>query len=72
MKCRLLVLFYHLFIDRSSRTKVFCKKGVFKNLAKFTGKHFCQSLFFNEVAGLRPATLLKKEILAQVFVWLLS
>ena len=27
----------------------------------------CQSLFFNKVAGLRPATLLKKEALAQVF-----
>ena len=23
-----------------------------KNLAKFTGKHLCQSLFFNKVAGL--------------------
>ena len=27
----------------------------------------CQSLFFNKVAGLRSATLLKKEILTQVF-----
>ena len=27
----------------------------------------CQSLFSNKVAGLRPATLLKKETLAQVF-----
>ena len=25
-----------------------------KNLAKFTGKRLCQSLFFNKVAGLRP------------------
>ena len=31
-----------------------CKKGVLKNFAKFTGKHLCQSLFFNKVAGLRP------------------
>ena len=37
-----------------------------RNLAKFTGK-LCQSLFLNEVAGLRPTTLLKKETLAQVF-----
>ena len=28
---------------------------------KFTGKHLCQSLFFNKVAGLRPATLLKRN-----------
>ena len=41
-------------------------RGVLKNFAKFTGKHLCQSLFFNKVAGLRPATLLEKR-LAQVF-----
>ena len=29
------------------------KNGVLKNFAKFTGKHLCQSLFFNNVAGLR-------------------
>ena len=34
--------------------KVFYKKGVLKNLAKLTGKHLCQSLFFNKVVGLRP------------------
>ena len=32
--------------------EVFCKKGVFKNFAKVTGKHLCQSLFLNKVAGL--------------------
>ena len=30
------------------------KEGVLSNFAKFTGKHLCQSLFFNKVAGLRP------------------
>ena len=29
------------------------KKGVLRNFAKLTGKHLCQSLFFNRVAGLR-------------------
>ena len=38
---------------RSSRSEVFCKKGVLRNLTKFTGKHLCQSLLFNKVAGLR-------------------
>ena len=52
---------------RSSRPEVFRKKGVLRNFAKFTGKHLRQSLFFNKVAGLRPATSLKKETLAQVF-----
>ena len=50
--------------DRSSRPDVFCEKGVLRNFAKFTGKHLCQSLFFNKVAGL---SLIKKEALAQVF-----
>ena len=38
--------------NRSSRSEVFCKKGVLRNFAKFVGKHLCQSLFFNKVAGL--------------------
>ena len=40
-----------LMLDRSSRAEVFCKKGVLKNIAKFTGKHLCQSLFFNKVVA---------------------
>ena len=43
------------------------KKGVLGNFAKFTGKHQCQSLFFNKVAALRPATLLKKRIWHRCF-----
>ena len=27
------------------------EKGVLRNFAKFTGKHLCQSLFFNTVAS---------------------
>ena len=42
--------------------EVFCEKGVLENFAKFTGKHLCQSLFFNKVAGLRLAILLKKRL----------
>ena len=47
--------------------EVFCKKGVLRNFAKFTGKHLCQSLFFDKVAGLRPATLLKKRLWHRCF-----
>ena len=36
---------------RTSHPEVFRKKGVLKNFAKFTGKHLCQSPFFNKVAG---------------------
>ena len=42
--------------------KVFYNKRCSENFAKFTGKHLCQSLFFNKVAGLRPATLLKMTL----------
>ena len=52
---------------RSSRQELFCKKGVLRNLSKFTGKHLCQSLFFNKVAGLRRATNIKKETLRRCF-----
>ena len=38
-----------------------------RNFTNFVGKHLCQSLFFNKIADLRPATLLKIESLAQVF-----
>ena len=38
---------------RSSRAEVFCKKGVLRNFAKFTGKHLCQIL--------KAVTLLKKR-----------
>ena len=31
---------------RSSHPEMLCKKGVFRNFAKFTGKHLGQSLFF--------------------------
>ena len=43
------------------------KKGVLKNLGKFTGKHLCWSLFFNEFRGLRPASLLKKKLQRRCF-----
>ena len=42
---------YHHQNIRNSRPEVFCEKGVLRNLAKFTGKHLCQGLFFNKVAG---------------------
>ena len=52
---------------RSSRPEVFCKKLVLRNFTKFTGKHLYQSLFFNKVVSLRPATLLKKKLWHRCF-----
>ena len=45
-------------IPRSSHQRCSVRKSVLRNFTKFTGKHLCQSLFFNKV---------KKEMLAQVF-----
>ena len=39
--------------------EVFCKKGVLRNFEKLIKRQLCQSLYFNKVAGLRRATLLK-------------
>ena len=38
-----------------------------KNFAKFTGKHLYQSLFFNKVEDLSPATLLKQRLWHRCF-----
>ena len=51
---------------RSSRPDVFCEKDVLRNFGKFTGKHLCQDLYFNLVAGL-ACNFIKIETLAQVF-----
>ena len=51
-----------MYVFRSSRPEVFCKKGALRNFPKFTGKYLCQSLFFKKVAGLMTATFLKKGL----------
>ena len=43
------------------------KKGALKSFAKFTEKLLCQSLFFNKVASLNPATLLKRKLWHRYF-----
>ena len=53
---------------RSSHQRCSMKIGGLRNFTKFTGKHLCQSLFFNKVAGLRPATLFKKDPGTGVFL----
>ena len=52
---------------RSSHQRCPIVIGVLKKFTKFTGKHLCQRLFFNKVAGLRPVTLLKKRLWHRYF-----
>ena len=40
----------------------FPSKKVLLKIVRNSGKHLCQSLFFNKGVGLRPATLLKKRL----------
>ena len=56
----------HTLYKQKQPPEVFYKKSVLRDFTKFTGKHLCQSLSFNKVAGLSSATFLKKR-LAQVF-----
>ena len=57
----------HFFTFRSSRPEIFCKKGVLRNFAKFTRKHLCESLFFNNVAYLSLQLYLKKRLWHRCF-----
>ena len=43
----------------------------YKNFAKVAGKHLCQRLFFNKVAGLRFSALLKRDSGTGVFLQIL-
>ena len=54
-------------VFRSSRPEVFCKKGALRNFARFTGKHLRQSLFFNKIEDLNPATSSKKSLWHRCF-----
>ena len=71
MWCHNMVLEKHclniIYFLQKQLLEVIYKKSVLKNFAKLTGKHLFQNLFFNKVAGLRPATLLKKRLWNRCF-----
>ena len=57
---------------RSSYRGCFVKEGVLRNFANFKGRHLCQKLFFKKIAGLGPATLLKRRLWHRCsFLWIL-
>ena len=61
------VPFTHKVMHRSSHQRCSVRKGLLRNLAKFTVKHLFQSLFLNKVADLRPVTLSKKILWNRCF-----
>ena len=48
-------------VARNSHQRCSLKKGVLKNLANFTEKHLCWSLFLIKLQAFRPVTLFKKD-----------
>ena len=63
---------YQKRVYRSSRLDVVYKKGLLKNFAKFTGKHLCQSPFFNRVPGLPPVVASRYRIKHWMLRWFFS
>ena len=53
--------------NRRNHRRSSVKIGVLKNFTKFTGKHLCQSLFFNKVVSLRSTTLSKRGLSNKCF-----
>ena len=47
--------------NRSSHRGCSVRKSVLRNFAKFTGKHLCQSLFFNKVTS-SACNFIKKRL----------
>ena len=61
-KFLLFILVFHLLCvsnNKCSHRRCSIKKVAIRNFAKFTGKHLCQSLFFNKVADLAFAKFLR-------------
>ena len=58
--------FRHWYI-RSSHQGCSVKKIFLKILQNSREKHLCQRLFFNKVAGLRPPTILRKNLCHRCF-----
>ena len=63
--CKVRQLFQN---DGSSRSEVFCRKGVLRNFTKFTRKHLYQSLFFSKFVGVSLTKDVKERIRRKKFV----
>ena len=57
---------------QKERPEVLCKKSLLRNFTKFTGRHLCQSLFFNNLPGARLNLYLKRDYGTCFFLWILQ
>ena len=69
------ILSFNNYLDGSSHRKgksnhrrCSVKEYVLTNFANFTGKHLCWRLFFDKVAGLQPASFLKRDSETSAFL----
>ena len=60
------ILRSYLYSEAATRA-VLLKRRVLRNFAKFTGKHMCQALFFNKVAGLNTFSYRAHPVAAFVY-----
>ena len=64
--------FYNHSLEKQSHVVVFCEKDLFKNSAKFTGKHMYRSLFVNKFGDSGTCVFLwilrnfKKHLLCEI------
>ena len=68
LNIHLLVTSTTSYFHGSSRPELFFKNGVLENFENFREKQLYQSLFFNKVAWLRTAALLKKSLWHMCFL----
>ena len=67
IKLSLIVKWRELVFYRRSHQRCSIKKALLKNIAIFTGKHLCWSLFLIKLEDLRACNFIKRETSPQVF-----
>ena len=60
------MIVFAITIQMATRTSS-VTKGVLRTFAKFTGKHLCQALFYNKVAG--PEVFIGKRLCQSLFFY---
>ena len=64
------LLWVWYFISQKQPPEVLCKGRYFRNFTNFTGKHLCQSLSCNKVAGPGLQLYWRRDFGTCVFLWI--
>ena len=76
LQCILKTRYLRIYLDklnlnRSRRSQMFFKIGVLKNIANFTGKHLCWSLFLIKLQAYEICEILKNTLFTEHLRWVL-